>query len=638
MPHRETEPGAKGVVQLLAASANANFADKIAKALLRAGYKLDPGSFDPDRIDAVVVLWTGVALDKPSLIDAARQAWNARRLTPVSIGRVEPPFGSREVTPMDLAGWRGDDEDPRWRFVLSDIEALQARARLEQPEEPLAAAPMQADRPAEPTPEPASKPAPDPLDNLFTDEETTPHHPARALWRKRLLPAAPMAAGVFGALAFAAGVSFMAGSLSSRPDPIDTVAENAPPLKEQEEPTPQAKLALVRLAPGAPPPEKAEEEARELQEQPASAALPGDDEVAATQQSELPVDNAEGESVPQTAQTQSSSDGEYDEADEEGVELEETPQQFAALAAPSLKPAPDRPEGSSGDSDVPLAEDLNQAALAELASAVEAAARTDAPEEDDAREDYLGDYFTDCEGCPDMAALGGGVFLMGARPGEQDRQPEETPQRRVEIGYRFAIATRETTFDQWALCVAEGGCRDYRPGDAGWGRGDRPVINVSYEDAAAFARWLSAKTGHYYRLPSEAEWEYAARAGTGGPFHFGDALSAQAANFNGNYPYRAAEATFRGQTVPVTQFAHNAFGLFDMHGNVAEWTLDCWNASHNGGPATGAARIDGDCARRVVKGGSWNAPGWRLRSAARRGIDAERRSPDTGFRVVRTLP
>lgn len=632
---------------MLAASANANFADKIAKALLRAGYKLDPGSFDPDRIDAVVVLWTGVALDKPSLIDAARQAWNARRLTPVSIGRVEPPFGSREVTPMDLAGWRGDDEDPRWRFVLSDIEALQARARLEQPEEPIAAAPVKADRPAEPTPEPASEPAPDPLDNLFTDEETPPHHPARALWRKRLLPAAPMAAGVFGALAFAAGVSFMAGSLSSRPEPIEAVAENAPTLEEEEEPPANARLALVRLAPGAPPPEAQDRtgaRAQEPQEQTGAAATAGDgdDGIATSQQAELTADNAGEESVSLaadlTAEMQSAADGDYGEADEEGVELEQTPQQFAALAAPSLKPASDTPEENLGDSDAPLAEDLNQAALAQLASAVEAAARTDAPEERDAREDYLGDYFTDCEGCPDMAALGGGVFLMGARPGEQDRQPEETPQRRVEIGYRFAIATRETTFDQWALCVAEGGCRDYRPGDAGWGRGDRPVINVSYEDAAAYARWLSAKTGHYYRLPSEAEWEYAARAGTGGPFHFGDTLSAEAANFNGRYPYRAAEATFRGQTAPVTRFAHNAFGLFDMHGNVAEWTLDCWNPSHNGGPATGAARIDGNCARRVVKGGSWNAPGWRLRSAARRGIDAEQRSADTGFRVVRTLP
>lgn len=621
MPQQEIEPGVKGVVQLLAASANANFADKIAKALLRAGYRLDPGAFDPARIDAVVVLWTGVALDKPGLIEVARDAWKARRLTPVSIGRVEPPFGSRDVAPMDLAGWRGDDGDPRWRFVLSDIEALKARAELDQPADKDFRAPVAAPQEAQAETRDEGS-APRLLDDLFTEDSAAPHHPARALWRKRLIPAAPLFAGGLGVLAFAAGVSFMVGSLRSRPAPVTQVTVQAAP-QEEEEPASGANLALVRLAPGVASPEEFSIEDRV--EAPAPE-IQGSGEAGALEDITGLAEDAD------RMQEQPSG---VEQTDNGETPPEEPVQTLATLTVPSLKPPRQVEE--------PLAADLNQAALAQLASAVEAAALSgDQPAPENRavqaeRETYLGDYFTDCEGCPDMAALNGGAFMMGARSDEQDRQPEESPQRRVDIGYRFAIATRETTFDQWALCVAEGGCRSYEPDDAGWGRGERPVINVSFEDASAYARWLSAKTGYYYHLPSEAEWEYAARAGTGGAFHYGDRLSAETANFNGQYPYRSTPAIFRGQTVPVTRFRHNAFGLFDMHGNVAEWTLDCWNPSHNGGPVTGAARIDGNCARRVVKGGAWSAPGWRLRSASRQSLSSETRNSETGFRVVRAL-
>jgi formylglycine-generating enzyme required for sulfatase activity len=287
---------------------------------------------------------------------------------------------------------------------------------------------------------------------------------------------------------------------------------------------------------------------------------------------------------------------------------------LAALSAPRLKPAAPPEEAAADDPgpddpDHEAAPALDQAALAELASAVEAAHTNE-------EESHRGGFFSDCSGCPDMATLDGGAFLMGAPRGEEGRQPAEGPQRRINIGYRFAIATRETTFDQWALCVDDGGCRDYAPPDEGWGRADRPVINVSYEDASAYARWLSAKTGSYYRLPSEAEWEFAARAG------------GEKAMSSGAAP---------GEMGPSPASRDNAFGLFGMLGNVREWTLDCWAPSHHGGPATGAARIDGDCSRRVVKGGAGNAPGSASRPAARRPADVERRAPDTGFRVVRVL-
>ena len=137
-----------------------------------------------------------------------------------------------------------------------------------------------------------------------------------------------------------------------------------------------------------------------------------------------------------------------------------------------------------------------------------------------------------------------------------------------------------------------------------------------------------------YCLSTEAEWKYTCRAGTTTLYSFGDDASKL-----GQHAWNGKNANGVGEkyTHRVGQKLPNAWGLFDMHGNVAEWTLDCWNPGHHGGPVTGVARIDGNCARRVVKGGGWSSPGWRLRSAARRGEDAETRNTETGFRVVRTL-
>ena len=149
-----------------------------------------------------------------------------------------------------------------------------------------------------------------------------------------------------------------------------------------------------------------------------------------------------------------------------------------------------------------------------------------------------GDAFKDCPQCPEMIALGGGSFTMGSPDNEPGRNSNEGPQRQVSVP-RFAIGKYEVTFAQWNACVAEGGC-SHRPEDQGWGRGDRPVINVSWDDAQAFVGWLSVKTGESYRLPSEAEWEYAARAGTVSPFHTGRRITPDQANFNGNFTYNGS--------------------------------------------------------------------------------------------------
>ena len=155
------------------------------------------------------------------------------------------------------------------------------------------------------------------------------------------------------------------------------------------------------------------------------------------------------------------------------------------------------------------------------------------------------------------------------------------------IARPFAVGKFEVTFAEWDACLSGGGC-SHRPGDAGWGRGKRPVINVSWNDAKAYVAWLSRQTGRAYRLLSEAEWEYAARAGTTTPFSTGRTITSDQANFNSN---RIGQ--YRQQTVPVGLFSANGFGLHDMHGNVAEWVEDCWHENYVGAPVDGSARTSG---------------------------------------------
>jgi hypothetical protein len=183
-----------------------------------------------------------------------------------------------------------------------------------------------------------------------------------------------------------------------------------------------------------------------------------------------------------------------------------------------------------------------------------------------------GREFRDCDACPIMVAIPPGKFLMGSPATEAGRFDHEGPQREVTIAKAFAVGKFEVTFDDWEACVAGGGCQtNTSPGDRGWGKGARPVINVSWNDAQDFVRWLSAKTGQTYRLFSEAEWEYAARAGTTTPFSFGATISTAQANYDGNHTYGGGvKGEYREKTAPVGSFPANAFGLHDMHGNVWE--------------------------------------------------------------------
>ena len=248
--------------------------------------------------------------------------------------------------------------------------------------------------------------------------------------------------------------------------------------------------------------------------------------------------------------------------------------------------------------------------------------------------------FRDCGVCPEMVVVPAGTFLMGAPESEVDSRDGERPVHAVSVP-SFAMGVYEVTFEEWDACVVAGGCRGYRPHDEGWGRDRRPVIYVSSVDGQSYVEWLSLWTGERYRLPSESEWEYAARAGTTTPFHTGETITTDQANYSGYVLYpsgdRDPKGVYRGQTVPVGSFGANAFGLHDVLGNAREWVQDCWNGDYEGAPADGSAWLSGDCAERVLRGGSWiNDPSY-VRAADRRRLTTGRRLNGNGFRVVRTL-
>lgn len=258
----------------------------------------------------------------------------------------------------------------------------------------------------------------------------------------------------------------------------------------------------------------------------------------------------------------------------------------------------------------------------------------------------VGRVFRDCARCPEMVIVPSGSYRMGSPGSEEDRDDNEGPRQDVRIDYRFAVGLFEVTFDEWDACADSGGCSGYLPEDEGWGRGSRPVIYVSWRDAQEYIEWLSEKTGHSYRLLSESEWEYVARAGTTTARYWGESSEDQCEYANGadeeaqqyNSSWAVASCDDKAyRTSPAGSYAPNEFGLHDVLGNVWEWVEDCWNGSYSGAPVDGGARESGDCSKRVLRGGSWfNGPGF-LRSALRYRNSTGYRSNLSGFRVARTL-
>lgn len=519
-------------VQIYAATADAAFAEKIALALHRRGVLIVNGPFDPRMSDAVVAVWSPAALRSRKLLDAAQAPLAEGALVPVSLGRVPPPDGFEGLEPANLAGWEGDDNDPRWRFVLEELAAVAARRQVDatghEDESETLAAPDADERSALPA-------------EAWRSSLSRPRAPPQGEQRRRAL-----------LVGFAAVGAAIAGGFAA----LLAMREGAAPADQQ-----------------APPPQA---------ETPAAATTP-------------PV---------------------YSSADDFHPPV-------LAIVEPVDEAEDEKPAASDGERASALDPDSLTRLIKETAA-------------DGPPGRVAGEIFRDCDLCPEMTTIPAGSFAMGSPAGERSRQRTEGPAKEVAIARPFALGVREVTFEEWAACASDGGCAGRRPEDHGWGRGRRPVIDVSWRDAAAYAQWLSEKTGETYRLPSEAEWEYAARAGAQTPFSFGESVAPSQANFDGSLAYGAARGVNRRRPVEVGSFEANGFGLFDMHGNVWEWVADCWSPSHEGRPDDGSAR-GGACDRRVLKGGAWNSGGWRLRAGHRIGKNEAAREYDNGFRVLREL-
>ena len=252
----------------------------------------------------------------------------------------------------------------------------------------------------------------------------------------------------------------------------------------------------------------------------------------------------------------------------------------------------------------------------------------------------LDQSFKDCADCTEMVVIPAGRFQMGS----PKHWANEHPVHDVRIK-RFALGKYEVTFAEYDACVAAGGC-PREADDEDWGRVRRPVINVSWNDAVAYVAWLSRNTGKPYRLASESEWEYAARAGTRTSRYWGDDAdkACEFANVHDRksksvnrfaWPYHGCDDGY-AKTAPVGSFRANAFGLHDMLGNVWEWVEDCWQFNYVGAPTEGEAWTLDVCPSRVLRGGAWDFHPRVVRAANRYGVDTGNRSYDSGFRVAGT--
>ena len=248
-----------------------------------------------------------------------------------------------------------------------------------------------------------------------------------------------------------------------------------------------------------------------------------------------------------------------------------------------------------------------------------------------------GASFRDCDVCPEMVPVPVGDFVMGSPVAEYGRHVSEGPRHQVSIGEPFAVGAHEVSFEEWDACVRGGGCNGYRPEDRGWGRGQRPVINVNWPDARAYVQWLTRESGRPYRLLSESEWEYVARAGTSAARYWDAGQLGTCEHANADDASVGCQDGYFRTTAPVGSYRANALGVYDVLGNVWEWVDDCWNDDYRGAPDAGQVWRAGDCGRRVRRGGSGFNDLTVLRAAARYGAPSGAREYYLGFRVARAL-
>ena len=319
----------------------------------------------------------------------------------------------------------------------------------------------------------------------------------------------------------------------------------------------------------------------------------------------------------------------------------------AVAALESTQPA-DTPAGGSGSKSIASLEATQPAGLKSglppSAPAAEspAAAILAGPPPKVAANDPGGQVFKECEECPEMVVVPAGKAMLGSPPGESGRQTFEAGPHAVEIGKPFAVGRYAVTFAQWDACYAEGACGHRRLGDLDFGRGRRPAIFVTWTEAQLYVQWLKRKTGQPYRLLSEAEWEYAARGCkslkcANAPFWFGP-IKPEVAVYDSRRSYDGSpKADPRLKTEPVDSGPANPFGLYNMLGNVRQWTEDCWNPAPAALASNGAPVLSGDCSARATRGGSWADDPAKLRAAARDYESVDEGSERIGFRVARDL-
>ena len=249
-----------------------------------------------------------------------------------------------------------------------------------------------------------------------------------------------------------------------------------------------------------------------------------------------------------------------------------------------------------------------------------------------------GRSFRDCADCPEMVVVPAGSFMMGSPEVEQGRSKDESPQHKVQIPRALAIGKAEITRAQFARFVADsghkaGGCWS----DPGFAQtDDHPVVCINWHDADAYTQWLARKTGKNYRLLSEAEWEYAARAGQQTARYWGEAFNPQGCKYANIADFTKNCGDGQAHTAPVGSYQANSFGLHDMIGNAAEWTQDCWNDSYSGAPENGDAWSEGNCDLRVLRGGGWSLNPDFARAAYRYRSYAVTRFNYIGLRLART--
>lgn len=625
---RVDRAGAEQIAAALAAEGFSVWWDKV----LRAGQTYDEVTEGMLReAKAVIVLWSRESVKSKWVRAEATLGQRSSALIPVMIEDAERPILFELVQTADLIGWDGDAADPRWRMFIDDL-----RLALGAPEQTMAeqAAAVAEAASATGQPTPASmddgtiettfwtsiKDGADPADfQAYLDRYPDGHYAPLARNRLNALSglaqreASERQAALEAAEAAAAEKQAALDAAAERERHLRLAAERA--AAEREIVLMEASASIDPApapAPQTPPAEKTGVNPAYL----GAAAVFGLAVLGGALAMSGVFSGGDGTSRPEGAA---------------GLDTTEN----TALAAPSATQtaegvhesagddedaAGDAPSGDSGQ-ELELA--ANEGLMASAGAPLESAPDTNAEpaaaaaETEPASEAFW--VFADCSECPEMMVLPSGVFAMGSPADERGRAAYEGPQRQISVD-RFAIGLAEVTFDQWQACLDGGGCGGYRPADRGYGRGDQPALSISWNDAQAYARWLSSKSGRSYRLPSEAEWEYAARGGAQSAYWWGETFD--------------NSRVITGRPSPAFEQQSNLFGLTGMLGNVREWVEDCYVNTYSDRPETAEPVRSGDCSRRVIRGGDWTSSPAELRAANRARISVSTRERTIGFRVA----